>query len=108
MKTRLVVTITAVLALGIGILIPSLLTALVAGGLFLSAQFQAPAADPEAEYYRGLYDACVALTHQRSRCLDQVTASKARGWYEQPSEGWRWPLPDASVQPAGQGQEFEG
>ncbi|GIK36545.1 MAG: hypothetical protein BroJett011_03780 [Chloroflexota bacterium] len=49
--------------------------------------------DPEAEYYRGLYDVCVAQTRQREMCLKAVGGFRAKGWYEQESPGYEWPMP---------------
>jgi len=56
--------------------------------------------EPEREYYRGLYDACVLLTVElvgfapdRSMrvCLTGTQAALESNWFGQPSEGWVWP-----------------
>lgn len=55
----------------------------------------APAGDPEAEYYRGVYDVCIAQTQQTEACRDVTATFRQRGWFEKPSPGWAWPLPAA-------------
>ncbi len=52
--------------------------------------------DPEAEYWRGVYDVCLAQTKQPEMCLESVARFKAEHseeWYEAPSPGYEWPLP---------------
>lgn len=46
----------------------------------------------EEEYYRGLYDGCSQLSHQRLACLQGAANAKMFGYYESPSQGWLWPL----------------
>ena len=52
-------------------------------------------ADPEAEYYRGIYDMWRYFEHSTGREVDALELtgiSVERGWYGQPSSGWRWPV----------------
>lgn len=47
------------------------------------------------EYYRGLYDGCVAVFLTPSGCLVGIRGAYDHGWYEDASDGFEWPLPDA-------------
>jgi hypothetical protein len=51
-----------------------------------------PAPDPEAEYYRGVYDTCLQGLRQVKPCLNVVRRAKEADWYGKPSSGWRWPV----------------
>jgi hypothetical protein len=44
----------------------------------------------------------VAQTRQAEMCLKAVGGFRARGWYEQESPGYEWPLPEARPGPADQ------
>lgn len=54
-------------------------------------------ADPEAEYYRGLYDTCMQLLLSPSICMKNVMDAYENDWYGQPSRGWEWPLPELVI-----------
>ena len=50
----------------------------------------------EREYYRALYDTCVAQTGYQDLCLRSITNFRQEyRWYEKESPGWEWPLPEA-------------
>lgn len=75
-----------------------LLVATLAAGAFVLLD-TGPAVDPQAEYYRGMYDACAAMTRQPARCLKTIEQSRDNDWYGQPSPGWQWPLGSAGSAP---------
>lgn len=78
-----------------------------------------PEADPEQEYYRGIYDVCYVQTGGNvSGCLRAVARARGYDWYGQPSEGWEWPVGELEIQietptpsplpglpPAGEGEQ---
>lgn len=68
------------------VILLSLLCAL--GSVLITGYTLAAAPDPEAEYYRAIYDICVAQTRQPEMCLQATANFKAKGWYEQESPGW--------------------
>lgn len=45
------------------------------------------------QYARGMYDVCNGTLGASAQCLDAIRQGLASGWYEQPSPGFRWPLP---------------
>lgn len=55
----------------------------------------------EIEYYRGIFDICVASGRRTSHSPDQVLEAcrevvrraMDQNWFETPSKGWKWPLP---------------
>lgn len=73
------------------------------GGGIVFAYANRQQADLEAQYYRGLYDVCLAQTRLPEMCLNSVSEFKARDWYEQESQGWDWPLPEIGNQTAKSG-----
>jgi hypothetical protein len=56
--------------------------------------------DPEAEYYRAVFDVCIFSAHQAGAapetavagCQDFVRRAIAGNWFGEPSRGWEWPL----------------
>jgi hypothetical protein len=54
-----------------------------------------------SEYYRGIFDICVASGKRTSHSPDQVLEAcrevvrraVEQKWFETPSKGWKWPLP---------------
>lgn len=56
--------------------------------------------DPEAEYYRAVFDVCIFSAHKAGAvpetavagCQDFVRRAIAGNWFEEPSRGWEWPL----------------
>jgi len=44
------------------------------------------------QYARGLYSICVWQTGDTPMCLTWVGAALDHGWYEEPDDGWKWPL----------------
>ena len=105
MKRRLAIAITVGLSIVVGFLMPFLIAALTVGAVF-AFPLAEPAPAPEAEYYRGMYDACAAMTRQPARCLKTIEQSRDNDWYGQPSPGWEWPIspgmPAPGQDPAGQ------
>lgn len=86
MKRKLMIALIPLLSCLIGALVPVLMATLL----------YARQPDVEAEYWRGVYDVCLAQTRQPVICLNSVAGFRARGgWYEQPSPGYAWPLPPA-------------
>lgn len=89
-----------ILFIGITILVTAI--AFFAGGLLVggyggyrvtTATVEAPQMEnPEAEYYRGIYDICIQQTHKVDFCLAAVRKVTGAKWYEKPSKGWAWPL----------------
>lgn len=75
-----------------------LVVAIVAAGAFYVLVVMDDGPDPEEEYYRAMFDVCVAQMGDRALCLRSVAGYRERGWYEEPSAGWRWP--PAVVSPA--------
>lgn len=61
----------------------------------------------EVEYYRGIFDVCVHFGHQSDvapekiiqTCRELVRRTMKQDWFEAPSENWKWPLPEESVDP---------
>jgi hypothetical protein len=55
----------------------------------------------EIEYYRGIFDICVASGRRTGHSPDQileacrevVRRAMGQNWFETPSKGWKWPLP---------------
>lgn len=87
MKRRLSLFLAAVvLALAL-----ASLAIVAAAGLYALSSTNSP--DPRAEYYRAMYDVCVAQMGDKELCLRSVAGYAEKGWYEEPSEGWDWPLP---------------
>ena len=56
--------------------------------------------DPEAEYYRAIYDVCIFSAHKAGTAPDTAVAGGqdfvrsaiAGNWFKEPSRGWEWPL----------------
>ena len=54
-----------------------------------------------SEYYRGIFDICIASGKRTSHPLDQVVQAcqelvrraMDENWFETPSKGWKWPFP---------------
>lgn len=93
MKRRLSLFLAAVvLALTL-----ALLAIAAAAGLVALNSTNGP--DPRAEYYRAMYDVCVAQTRQPELCRRSVAGYAEKGWYEAPSEGWDWPLSTPTPRP---------
>lgn len=53
------------------------------------------------EYYRGIFDICIAsgrnMNHSPDQvlkaCREVVRRAMDHKWFETPSKGWKWPLP---------------
>lgn len=73
------------------------LAIVAAAGLYALSASNSP--DPRAEYYRAMYDVCVAQMGDRELCRRSVAGYVEKGWYEAPSEGWDWPLDTARDAP---------
>lgn len=86
MNRKLIIAIALILAALAGACAPGL----VAVWLYTTRP------DPEAEYWRGVYDVCLWQTHQPEMCLESVRGFHAEhrdDWYIAPSPGYEWPLP---------------
>jgi len=46
--------------------------------------------DARAEYYRGVYDVCMAYVSELNYCVGMVKHGVENDWYESPSDGWKW------------------
>lgn len=79
-----------------GAIIPVCLSALFIGllvfGMWLADR------TPEAEYYRALYDVCMARRDDAPACLRIVADLKEKQLYKIESPGWVWPLPVPQLQ----------
>jgi hypothetical protein len=98
MKQKVIVLVAMILSAIAGALVPLVVASLLSGPAFLVTMFfpgsAEPGPDPRAEYYRAMYDVCVYQTRQPEMCLKAVAGNASRNWYEDPSPGWEWPLPD--------------
>jgi hypothetical protein len=84
-RKEFIITATLLASILIGVCAPTLAAAVVV----------ATRPDPEAQYWRGVYDVCLAQTHNPALCLDRVADfyERREDWYGAPSPGWEWPLP---------------
>jgi hypothetical protein len=99
MKQKAIVIATMILAAVAGALLPLAITAITVGGIYLAVTAANEAPDPREEYYRAMYDVCVAQTGLPELCLDSVAGYVEKHWYEDPSIGWQWPLPGSAPAP---------
>jgi hypothetical protein len=86
-QKEFIITFAVVASVLIGACVPTMVAA-----VWVTAR-----PDPEAEYWRGVYDVCQAAIQKPQTCLRWVATERAEAredWYGDASPGYAWPLPE--------------